>query len=66
MHKQILVRILSQQAVSLHVKLLADCGLVQMEQRGGTGIAARMQGLGTNSVLLEVERLGEYAAGVSS
>src|ERR1700743_1781772 len=25
---------MSQQAVSLHVKLLADCGLVRMEQRG--------------------------------
>jgi len=25
---------MSQQAISLHVKLLADCGLVQMEQRG--------------------------------
>jgi DNA-binding transcriptional ArsR family regulator len=25
---------MSQQAISLHVKLLTDCGLVQMEQRG--------------------------------
>jgi DNA-binding transcriptional ArsR family regulator len=25
---------MSQQAISLHVKLLADCGLVRMEQRG--------------------------------
>ena len=25
---------MSQQAVSLHVKLLVDCGLVKMEQRG--------------------------------
>jgi DNA-binding transcriptional ArsR family regulator len=25
---------MSQQAISLHVKLLADCGLLQMEQRG--------------------------------
>jgi DNA-binding transcriptional ArsR family regulator len=25
---------MSQQAVSLHVKVLADCGLVRMEQRG--------------------------------
>jgi DNA-binding transcriptional ArsR family regulator len=25
---------MSQQAVSLHVKLLVDCGLVRMEQRG--------------------------------
>src|SRR5580693_3363691 len=25
---------MTQQAISLHVKLLADCGLVRMEQRG--------------------------------
>src|SRR5580693_2724371 len=25
---------MSQQAISLHVKLLADCGLVRMEKRG--------------------------------
>jgi DNA-binding transcriptional ArsR family regulator len=25
---------ITQQAISLHVKLLADCGLVRMEQRG--------------------------------
>jgi DNA-binding transcriptional ArsR family regulator len=25
---------MSQQAISLHVKLLTDCGLVRMEQRG--------------------------------
>jgi DNA-binding transcriptional ArsR family regulator len=25
---------MSQQAISLHVRLLADCGLVRMEQRG--------------------------------
>lgn len=25
---------MSQQAISLHVKLLSDCGLVRMEQRG--------------------------------
>lgn len=45
---------MSQQAISLHVKLLADCGLVRVEQRGRNRFCKP-----------QLDKLGEVAAWVA-